>query len=590
MKKKWWLLALSLVLVLGGSWLASWIQTAGGEVRVTDVRFAGQDGRMLSGLLYVPAGVTNRTPAPGMLVMHGYINSRETQSGFAIEFARRGYVVLAMDMAGHGFSEPIRGDLSRGAYDGLRFLASLPFVDPANIGVEGHSMGGWSVLAAADRAPDLVKTVVLVGSSSETLGAPKILADSKFNVGVIFSRYDEFARLMWGVDRAADIVKTEKLKAAFGTTEDVVPYRLYGSFENETGRKLYIPNTTHPGDHLSREAIGDAIDFVQASIPAPRPLDPANQIWPWKELGTALAFIGAVVFMFALAGLLLEVPYFKELVRPLPRFSGAAGPGWFVGALIATAIPALTFFRFQHLGNAWIPTSAFWPQSLTIGFMVWALLNGAIAVALFIVWHLVWGRRRQGSLGAYGFSTAGGRTGRWRYVGRALLLAVTVTAATHALLSLVQWAFLVDFRFWVVALKPMNWPRFVIFLRFLVPFAVYFFIFSLVLHGQLRLPEYGSEGRTLFTWIVANAAVAVAGLVVLVALQVGTLKLTERLFFPTEPLLGIVAYQFLPLLTIASALSTYLFRKTGTVYAGAFLNALFVTWYIVAGQAIQFAA
>ncbi|WP_201721683.1 hypothetical protein [Caulobacter sp. B11] len=29
-----------------------------------------------------------------MLAVHGYINSRETQSPFAIEFARRGYVVL----------------------------------------------------------------------------------------------------------------------------------------------------------------------------------------------------------------------------------------------------------------------------------------------------------------------------------------------------------------------------------------------------------------------------------------------------------------------------------------------------------------
>lgn len=521
--------------------------------------------------------------------MHGYINSRETQSGFAIEFARRGYVTLSMDMAGHGYSEPIKGDLSRGAYDGLRFLASLPFVDPSNIGVEGHSMGGWSVLAAADRAPELVKTVVLVGSSSETYGAPKLLPDPKFNVAVIFSRYDEFARLMWGVERATDIVKTEKLKAAFGTTEDVVPYRLYGSFQDETARKLYVPSTTHPGDHLSREAIGDAVDFVQASMPAPRPLDPANQIWPWKELGTALGFVGAVLFMFALARLLLDTPYFKALVRPLPSRAGAAGTGWIIGALISTAIPALTFFRFQHLGNQWIRTSAFWPQSLTIGFMVWALLNALIALGLFVVWHLVWGRKTGGGVGAYGLATLGGSLAGWRYIGRALLLAMTVTVATYAVLSVVHWAFLVDFRFWVVALKLMNLQRFLIFLRFLVPFAVFFLIFGLVLHGQLRLREYAGEAKTLLVWMLANAAISIGGLSVLVALQVGTLKLTERLFFPTEPLLGIVAYQFLPLLAIASALSTYLFRKTGTVYAGAFLNALFVTWYIVAGQAIQFA-
>ncbi|WP_324668981.1 alpha/beta hydrolase family protein [Geochorda subterranea] len=587
--RRYTLVALAVAIVLVGGWLASWVQTAGGDVRVTDARFAGQDGRMLSGLLYVPANATNRTPAPGLLLMHGYINSRETQSGFAIEFARRGYVTLSMDMAGHGYSDPIGGDLSRGAYDGLRFLASLPFVDAGRIGVEGHSMGGWSVLAAADRLPELVKTVVLVGSSSETLGAPRILPDGKFNVGVVFSRYDEFAQLMWGVPRARDIVRSAKLRTAFGTSEEVEPYRLYGDFGAETARMLYIPDTTHPGAHLSREAIGNALDFVQASIPAPRPLDPSDQIWPWKELGTTLGLVGAVLFLFGLAGLLLDTPYFKGLVKALPPAVDTSRAGWVVGAMLTTAIPAITFFRFQHLGNQWIPTSAFWPQSLTIGFMVWALLNAGIALVLFGAWHLLWGRRRGGGARAYGLSTAGAGVAGWRYLGRALLLAVIVTAATHALLSLVQWAFLVDFRFWVVALKPMDVRRFLIFLRFLVPFAAFFVVWSMALHGQLRLPEYGKESTTRWVWMVANGLVAVLGLAVLVALQVGTLKLTERLFFPTEPLLGIVAYQFLPLLAVAAVLSTYLFRRTGTIYPGAFLNALFVTWYIVAGQAIQFA-
>jgi len=33
--------------------------------------------------------VTKENPAPGIVAIHGYINSREMQDGFAIEFARR---------------------------------------------------------------------------------------------------------------------------------------------------------------------------------------------------------------------------------------------------------------------------------------------------------------------------------------------------------------------------------------------------------------------------------------------------------------------------------------------------------------------
>jgi len=49
-----------------------------------------------------------------------------------------------------------------------------------------------------------------------------------------------------------------------------------------------------------------------------------------------------------------------------------------------------------------------------------------------------------------------------------------------------------------------------------------------------------------------------------------------------------VAYQYLPLLTIAALVSTFFFRKTGRVYVGAFLNAMLIAWIIVAGTAIHF--
>ena len=103
MRKGWLLFLAGWALVLGGAALASAIQTTGG-IRVHDVRFPGAGGVMMSGLLYVPPNATAQTPAPGVLAVHGYINSRETQSGFAIEFARRGYVVLALDQTGHGYS------------------------------------------------------------------------------------------------------------------------------------------------------------------------------------------------------------------------------------------------------------------------------------------------------------------------------------------------------------------------------------------------------------------------------------------------------------------------------------------------------
>jgi len=53
-------------------------------------------------------------------------------------------------------------------------------------------------------------------------------------------------------------------------------------------------------------------------------------------------------------------------------------------------------------------------------------------------------------------------------------------------------------------------------------------------------------------------------------------------------LYAIVAIQVLPLFMIVTCISTYFFEKTGLIYPGAFINALFITWYIIASQATHF--
>ena len=88
-----WLAIIGILLILAGAWGAMAVRTAGG-VSVRDIHFAGTNGTRMSALLYVPKGASAATPAPGILAVHGYINSRETQDGFAIEFAKMAYSMV----------------------------------------------------------------------------------------------------------------------------------------------------------------------------------------------------------------------------------------------------------------------------------------------------------------------------------------------------------------------------------------------------------------------------------------------------------------------------------------------------------------
>ncbi len=102
--------------------------------------FLGTKGIRTSILLCVPTGVIAEKKVPCVVAIHGIINSRETQDGFAIEFARRGYVVLALDQTGHGYSDPPAFGNGYGGIDGLNYLRSLNIVDVDHISLEGHSM------------------------------------------------------------------------------------------------------------------------------------------------------------------------------------------------------------------------------------------------------------------------------------------------------------------------------------------------------------------------------------------------------------------------------------------------------------------
>lgn len=580
------LLILALLLVFIGGAAASYVQTNGGTVDIRDVRFMGTNGTQMSALLYIPEGVSAENPAPGILAVHGYINSRETQDGFAIEFARRGYVVLALDQTGHGFSDPPAFGNGFGGPDGLRYLRSLDIVDPDNIGLEGHSMGGWASLAAASVYPDDYKAIVLEGSSTGAPFAAEGTPEWPRNLAVVFSEWDEFSGLMWGVETPPQMVETDKLQTLFGADETVEVGRLYGSVEDGTARQLYMPRGTHPNDHISTEAIGDAIEWMQLNLDGGRPLPPSDQIWYWKEIFTFVQFIGFVIFLFAAGGLLLLSGFFKTLRDPLPEGRGATGLGRLIAIVLTVAIPALTFFWLQNQGTSWLPPSAFWPQEITTGIMVWAVGNGLITLALFLLWHFMSNRGAGGTSDHYGVTWAGRLD--WGKIFKSLLFAAWLVFLGYLLVAISDWLFKTDFRLWVLALKPMTRLHFQMFLAYLIPFTFFFLVASAVINGQLRWTRADGRPFSLGWSMLLNGIILSLGIVILLLIQYIPLMSGNPLPLG-ESLLTIVAIQFVPLLLIVGFILTYFFRKTGHIYAGAFICALFITWYIVAGQATQFA-
>lgn len=558
-KPRGWLAALGLALILAGALLASLIQTADG-ISVRDIRFRGADGTEMSALLYVPPGVDAQHHAPGILAVHGYINSRETQDGFAIEFARRGYVVLALDQTGHGASGGKAFANGFGGPDGLAYLRGLQFVDRDQIGLEGHSMGGWTVLAAAAAMPDAYRSIVLEGSSTGKPFAKDGDPTWPRNLALVYSQYDEFSKLMWNSDRAIDVPNSAKLRAVFGTNTPIVAGRFYGSIDAGTARILYQPVTTHPGDHFSPAAIGRALDWFTLTLKGGRPRSVDDQIWYWKEVGTGIGLIGFVALIAGVFDWLSRSGPFRTVRSVAVAGSATRDARWRRGLLLTTLVPALLFFPAFIAGALGVPPFVLLPQGITNQVVLWALLSGAAGLAL---------ARFAPPLPPLTETP-------WPV---AIGVAVATVAVGYAVLILLDRLFLTDLRFWVIGLRVPTPRQALIACIYVVPLTL---AFSWSLGGLRRFAIAGESRAAAYGTAVAASAL---GITAMLAIIYGLFFVTGSLVTGFDPLSTVVALQFVPILIAVGLLATFAWRRSGSYRPGAVLIGLLVTLYVCAGTA-----
>ncbi len=559
--RKWLAFGLAWALILGGSFLAHAVQTAGGTT-VTEVRIPAGQGVSVSGLLYTPANATAATPAPGILVSHGYINTREMQSGFAIELSRRGYVVLSMDMTGHGYSGGVVGTADYGGPAALAYLKALPVVDKAAIGLEGHSMGGSPILAAAAGDPDGYRAIVLEGSAPGLLGA-KAPANPK-NLAVVFGQYDEFAGLMWGVPKGSEVEQSKTLAKLFGVAGPVLEDHIYGDIAAGSARTLFNPPITHPWEHFSAAGIGGAVGWFQKTIPAPTAKPVSDQVWLWKEVGTLIGFVGLVGLILSTFDLLLSLPPFAGLNQPGQAMVDRRDGRWWLSLAITAALPAITYLPLMKVGQLFFPMAVF-PQWVQNQLLVWALGTALISLLISLIL-----RRGKPAF-----------TNRWALSAGA---ALATMAVAYLSLVIVDAMFKVDYRFWVLGLKPLSVGRAAELPAYLVAWTGFFLITLRSL--AITLPVRGEGLLTSVIWGKVAMAMGFFGLVVW---QYAPLFATGLLATPTEPLNVIVAIQFVPLLGVIGIIGVFTWRRTNSYVPGALICALLISWYVTSGTANHWA-
>lgn len=387
------LLAVASVMMLAGSLLAGFINAGAGTSIVSEVTIKAPPGFAISAYLYKPSRVAADQKLPAVLVIHGLNNEKKFMANTALEFARRGYVVLSMDQPGHGRSTGANGDNGDnggGAEGALRYLRELPYVDKDNVGLIGMSQGGFlSATNAAFRMPEAYRSIFYMDSEvnfpgSFDLSRAEGLKNAAFSIGQVTE-----LGVMIFVGKGTDAPTSPVLLPVFDTKAPINVGQVYGSIDDGTARILYQPWGTHPGSTDSAESIGNALEWMGMTLRGGATLPITDQIWGWKFWGTTVALLGAFLFLFPATSLFLRTKFFGVLVEEVPVFQGLKGSGWWFGALLTTAVgPLLYLWAWKTMFfTPLITPNRLWPQNFTNVTMVWGLVSAAITVGLIFLTH-----------------------------------------------------------------------------------------------------------------------------------------------------------------------------------------------------------
>jgi dienelactone hydrolase len=309
--------------------------------------------------------------APGAIICQPLNDSPEYSRMLDLELVHDGFVVLAFDWRGRTpqenrqllrveTQETVRSDVAAA----VAYMRSLPEVDPKNVVIAGHSVGG--TMAIEEGMADLtIKAVVSVGMEADT--TPHEPRNLLWALGL----YDEFR----GLSRMREVLKES-------TGQNVLEETTVGNFADGTARRLGVsPSSDHFTELQDREIHRMVVDWFRQAVGLPARTRPM-----WMEtrgLLIVLAWMAALTgALLTLRRFALDSPHRAWILRGaiaaamvgvilLSRVRGL----WFIQATDAVFVLALLALFSGVLCSLDAETyRRTWRKGWRIGLVLWASL------------------------------------------------------------------------------------------------------------------------------------------------------------------------------------------------------------------------
>lgn len=459
--------------------------------------------------------------------------------------------------------------------------------------------------------------------------------------GKVAGQYDEFFFDAAAAGAGKPVVKknyvgTEEGQGFLGNPENPEAGKVY---EVDGGKRvIYQPNETHPWNHFSKESTGDAIGFYDMAFADYNDLvevGETGQSWMFKEYASFIALIGFFMLFIPVILLLAKLPFFKsiytaktmpmnepkteasKLMRFLLIVFVSLFPALFFSSLyggdvtgmrllrqvsmifiVLSAIVYIYSLMKNNSKNAktgsllvlvlsvvqyallrsqekFLETTPFFGAPTVNPIVYWALNVAVVMLMVTICYHYVAKKSEGATVANYGVKA------NVKTIAASLATAILAAAIGFGILFAVDALFKVDFRLWTVAVKTFEVHHFIALLKYAPLFFVYYFIVGMSVNVNTAGDKYdGIKGYAI------SILHFVGGLALYLIYQYGLLFITGTAGYPGESLSSIIVIGLVPILMIAAIFNRYLFKVTGNVYVGAFINTLVMTMVTIANTTL----
>jgi pimeloyl-ACP methyl ester carboxylesterase len=559
-KKRYMVLILGFIIMTAGVSMAAYTQTGHGTVAVTEVDFQAADGSNIHATLQRPIYATSSNPLPGVVVIHGIMQSKEWLMAFGIELARRGFVVLTIDANGHGNSDPGTGSGAAA----LEYIAALDFVDSSQIGLIGHSMGGsisWSAIADSSV---YVRALVLIGAGFSS-SAPYIP-----NTLIAVGSFDSLSSYPSNYT---------KLDPYFNVT-GVVPNTTYGNFTANTARRAIFPATNHLFETIDLTIVSESVDWMRLSLKGgvedAHWIDSTHQIFSMWLIGGLFGLIGALLTLFPLIVILLSLPIFSDLRKtPTQENTESTGSILKYGTLYGL-IGIATFFPFLIIGSLLQAVTRF-PVSNALPVMAWMIGSGLIAAGVL---EMISKRKSNLHLSLRWLLRFGSEKAVPTLL-KTLALTVVVIVWLYGLTLLVDLGLALDLRSFLPGLNDLTLLQAAFVPLYFLGFLVYTLVDGAWFTSILQPRSSGSWLRVQLEWSAMAVFIKCLPYLILIAFEfIGGLILGAPILPSMIGFSWLFFYAFTPWFAVCTVITMFAYRLTGSRWLGAIINAILCAWLL----------